>query len=254
MTLPTNRKFGRQPTRHDARTLHLVEYLHPKLPDPPPARDYCSAVTDWPMYGNDAAGDCTMADAGHQIQSWTTYGQGATVTIPEVDVIAAYSAVSGYDPDTGANDNGCNELDVLNYWRRHGIGGHKIAAYAKVDVHNHREIKQAISIFGGLYSGMAVSQSAMDQNQAGEVWDRSRTRAGRSILGAHAVPLLAYDDDGLDAVTWAMRQRMTWAFLDDYFEELYAIVTQDFLDQRTGKDPDGLDLKAMMADLHLVSA
>ena len=31
---------------------------------------------------------------------------------------------------TGLNDNGAVILDVLNYWRKTGIGGHPISAYA----------------------------------------------------------------------------------------------------------------------------
>ena len=50
-------------------------------------------------------------------------------TPSDKQVVAAYSAITGYNPSTGANDNGAVEIDVLNYWRQTGIAGHKIGAY-----------------------------------------------------------------------------------------------------------------------------
>jgi hypothetical protein len=249
------RRLGRRPVRHDPRTLHLIDYLlHRELPEPPASADWLSKVTTWPMMLNDRLGCCTCAAAGHMIEAWTAYGQHAEATVTDDQVLTAYEAVSGYDPSTGEGDNGAVELDVLRYWRKHGIAGHRIGAFVKVDHRDHTEVKQAISIFGGIYTGFEVSQSAMDQNKAGQVWDRSRTRAGRAILGGHAVPVAAYDADGLTCVTWGATQRMTWDFFDDYFTEAYAVITDDFLDPKTGLDPAGLDTKALLEDLAALGA
>jgi len=71
-------------------------------------------------------------------------------------VLDLYERVSGYDPATGANDNGAVELDVLNQWRQVGIGGHKIGAFVAVSPSDAREVKEAIYLFGGVYIGISL--------------------------------------------------------------------------------------------------
>ena len=70
--------------------------------------------------GNDKIGDCTCAAAGHLIMEWTSLAQPKMFTPTDPQIVAAYSAITGYNPKTGANDNGAAELDVLNYWRKTG--------------------------------------------------------------------------------------------------------------------------------------
>ena len=50
-------------------------------------------------------------------------------------------------------DSGLNELDVLNYWRKHSVTRDKILAFASIDPKNHMHIQQAIQLFGGVYLG-----------------------------------------------------------------------------------------------------
>src|SRR3954470_7477044 len=118
-------KLGRKPNDPSKPRLSLGGFLRDTA-GYPSKRDWLSQVDNWPMYLNDRIGDCTCAGAGHIIQSASTYGQGQTITISDDDVLRAYIANSGYDPRTGANDNGAVMQDVLNYWRKEGIGGHKI--------------------------------------------------------------------------------------------------------------------------------
>ena len=99
-------KLGKLSPRHDPRTLHLANYLHPDvLPKIPVQKDWSGKVPSWPMMANNAIGDCTTAAAGHMIMEWTA-NAGTEIVPSDTDIIAAYSAISGYDPQTGANDNG----------------------------------------------------------------------------------------------------------------------------------------------------
>jgi hypothetical protein len=112
-----------------------------------------------------------VASAGHDIEAWTTTATGVEAQVTDQQVIAAYSAITGYDPATGANDNGARELDVLKYWRTTGIAGHQIGAFAEVGPTNHQEVGQSIYLFGGLYLGLNMPNTAQAQTSAGEPWD-----------------------------------------------------------------------------------
>ena len=204
------------------------------LPAPPPTVDRASRVTSWPVYGNDRIGDCTCAAAGHEIQAWTAYGTGEA-TIGEADVIAAYSAITGYDPATGANDNGANVQDVLDYWRKTGIGSHQIGGFAQLTgLDNLVLAKQCLDIFGTIYLGIEVPQSAMDQFRAGKPWDYA---GDRNILGGHAIPVQYWTTHRygeIEVVTWGKRQRMTHSFWHNYVEEAWVVFSQDSLDNHSG--------------------
>src|ERR1700689_1515906 len=124
---PHKLKLGKSVARHDPRTLLMASYLTPALPAPPASFDLAEKVgSAWGMMDNDQIGDCTCAAAGHLIMEWTANAGKKMVTPTDAQIVAAYSAITGYNPTTGANDNGANEVDGLNYWRQDGIAGHKM--------------------------------------------------------------------------------------------------------------------------------
>lgn len=251
MNTPTTRVLGRKPRRDDPRTLALATYAT-ALPAPPKSVDWLTAVPAWPMYANDHIGDCTIAAAAHLIQAWTEYALGADTEVTDADVVAAYSAVSGYDPATGDNDNGAVELDVLNFWRRTGIGGHKITAYVKINHRNTTEVRQAIHLFGGVYIGARLPLAAQDQ--IGHLWQPTTGPGSRAgSWGGHAVNVSAYDPKTLTCITWGQPQPMTWSWWRRYVDEAYAIVTVDQLN-KTGTSPDGLNTAQLLADLQQVAS
>lgn len=212
---PIEFKGGRLPADPSKPRLTFAGFKSTQLPPAPPSIDLFSEVADWPMYLNNSIGDCTIATVGHMVESWTTYGQRITKKITDNDVLKAYEAVSGYDPKTKTNDNGAVVQDVLNYWRKTGIGGTKIVAFASVDVKNIEECKQAAAIFGGIYLGINFPASAMDQFNRGEPWDVVK---GSTNEGGHAIPSAWYDTaSGLwKVITWGAVQPMTQAFWEKY--------------------------------------
>src|SRR5208283_1193814 len=99
-------KLGKLPYKHDRRNLQLAKYLV----SPPPCPDaysWLGKVSKFGPMGNLTVGDCVVAGAGHLIQDWTS-NQGKEIIIPDQDILAVYSKLSGYDPVTGANDDGLN--------------------------------------------------------------------------------------------------------------------------------------------------
>jgi hypothetical protein len=242
--------LGKLPVRTDVRTLSLARYVDSsRLPSPPDAFDETSGVDSWPMYANDRIGDCTTAAAAHMIEAWTAAGQGHTVLISERAVLDAFEHVKVTDPATG--EEGAIELDVLRYWRKEGIGRHRIGAYTRVAVHDHPLVRTAAWLFGGLYIGVQLPLTAQDQ----AVWDWAGSLAGRArpgSWGGHAVDVVRYGDQGLTVVTWGRLQKVTWSFWDRYCDEAYCILSDDFL--KHGNAPNGFDLAALEADLALVTA
>jgi hypothetical protein len=251
---PLKLKLGKLTARHDPRTLMLASYATAKLPAPPPAVNAAAKVKGpWGLMDNDQIGDCTCAAAGHLIMEWTATAQSKMATPSDQEIVAAYSAITGYNPTTGANDNGAQELDVLNYWRQQGIGGHNIQAYMALEPSNHVHVMDSVWIFGGCYIGLALPKSAQAQTSNKKTW--SVPASGTSGDGApgswggHAVPVVAYDSRSLTVVTWGALQTMTWGFWAAYCDEAYAILSPDYLGQKGGKTPSGFDMQQLQADL-----
>jgi hypothetical protein len=246
----TNVRLGKLPVRHDVRTLQLARYVDTaELPAPPATYDETAHVPDWPMYANDRIGDCTCAAAGHMIEAWTAAASGTAKEVSERAVLTAFDAVKITDPATG--EEGAVELDVLKYWRKTGVGGHRIGAFAAVQSHDHGLVRTASYLFGGVYIGLALPVTA--QRQAVWDWTGSLTGPARpGSWGGHAVDVVQYDGDGLTVVTWGMLKRMTWAFWDRYVDECYGLLSTDFLAH--GKAPNGFALAELKADLALVTA
>lgn len=250
-SIETRVKLGKLPARTDVRTLRLAHYVNrAKLPPPPPDLDLAAAVPDWPMYANDRIGDCTTAAAAHMIEAWTAPTRGHAVEVSEHAVLAAFDKVKQVDPRTG--EEGAVELDVLAYWRKRGIGRHRIGAFARVPVWDHRLVRAAAFLFGGVYIGLELPLTAQRQS----TWDWTHRLDGPAkpgSWGGHAVDVVGYDRHALTVVTWGRLQELTWSFWDRYVDEVYAIISVDFLDE-AGETPSGFDLAALKADLALVTA
>jgi hypothetical protein len=270
--------YGRKPRDITRFAPRLEDYLAPKagplratgLPPATGDIDRCSAVSSWPMYCNgpdsqnaivcpgspNGIGDCTCAAIGHMVQGWTTYGQGSTITVPAQSVVGMYSAVSGYNPQTGNNDNGAEMQDVLAYMKATGIPDssgavHKVAAYAVFgDPTDEVLMAQVLDVFGTVYVGINVPESAQQQFQNGP-WTYE---PGSPIEGGHAICLQRRRVGGtgvLEYITWGAVQNTTRGFQKAYAEEAWAVVSQDWLN-KNGTTVEGMDLSQLLSDLQYV--
>jgi hypothetical protein len=238
---------GRLRADPDRPYLELARILTPELAAPPASADWLTPVPAdaWGMLGNDQLGDCTCAGVGHKRIGDAYVNQGRTLDVSTADVIRLYENF-GYRPGDPSTDQGAVCQDVLAYWHQHGFLGEKIAAYARVDVKNRREVKQAIALFGQLYTGFTVVQAAEDQFNARRRWT---VVPGSPELGGHCVTVGAYNSRSLKAVTWGTVQAMSWGFFEEYFEEAWVVLSPaDFIDPKTGTDRAGLDLATLRAD------
>jgi len=243
-------KLGKLAPRVDVRTLRLARYVdRAQLPDPPDVLDLTTRVREWPMYANDRVGDCTTAAAGHMIEAWTAEARGEAVEVTESAVLRAFDRVKLVDPQTG--EEGAIELDVLRDWRSHGVGRHRIGAFAGVSIHDHQLVRTGAWLFGGLYIGLMLPESAQWQR----TWDWNGSLSGPDkpgSWGGHAVDVVRYGAGGLTVVTWGRLQEMTWSFWDRYCDEAYCVLSRDFL--AGDQAPNGFDLEALRRDLELVTA
>ena len=248
-----NLKLGKRPARIDHRTFRFAKYVK-ELPDPPVEPSWVTHVNNWPMYLNDDLGDCTIAGAAHCIEQWLLYAKASSVApgiaLPSnTQVLAAYEAVSGYVPGDPSTDNGCVMLDVLKYWRKVGIGGHKIAAFMSINPGDLRAIAQAIYLFGNIYVGVQLPISAQGRNawtvRKGGIY----TPYGQpGSWGGHCIMIPALSPITLTCVTWGMTLKMSHNFFKDYCDEAYVCLSQDWI-TKDNKSPSGFDVTTLQQDL-----
>ena len=246
---PTLPRLGKRAVVRDTRTLKLTDYLRSAVTsaEPPVEGSWVTHVKTWGMMLNDILGDCTCAAAGHMIAQWSQYAQGTETVIPDDAVLKAYEAVSGYQPGDDATDTGAAMLDVLRYWRKHGIGGHKIQSFVSVDPRNIKEVKTSVSLFGNLYIGIQLPASAQGKD-SWTVPDGGPYRDGSpGTWGGHCVPVVAYSPQTLTVVTWGKTLKMSWNFFHDYVDEAYCVLSPDWVSG--GISPSKFDMQQLQADL-----
>jgi hypothetical protein len=237
-------RFGKHPPKRDYRTLRLKSYLTAALAAPPVALNVLDRVYDklktsdptklFPMDGNDTLGDCTIAALAH---AETIYSG----LVGKEKIMAEKAVVKLYAHLTGGPDTGLNELDVLNYWRKHKVSGSEIVAFASIEPRDHLHVKQSIKLFGGVYLGFQVQKGAAEDFDARKVW-----KPGPLTNDGHAVYAVAYDAQTVTVLTWGNTQQATWAWWDECVDEAYAILPPE------AKTPDfapGFDFEQLKSDL-----
>lgn len=252
------RKLGKAPRRIDPRTLKMARYMNlAALPPAPASCNLLSKVTNFGSMLNDDIGDCTIAGAGHMVQCWTAEA-GKQVIIPDAEIQAAYTEITGYNPADPNTDTGAVEIDVLNYWRTTGIGGHKIGAYAALPLSDPEYLKQSIYLLGGAYAGFDLPTYVENAKSwlAPTVIEKIRNQTTPGSWGGHAVPFVAYDEKYIYIVSWGIIVPVAWAFVfgsTPYCDELYGILSADQLCD-SGLTPAGLNNAQIEKDLHLIAA
>lgn len=263
-------KLGRRRAIATIASLHrshvMGRVLNALGPPPATSPDWVRAVMQqspggWLMDGNDQYGDCVIADCAHQ-EMLRTANTG-TIWIPNIlDILDLYARFQGY---TGAasnlstiqqylanNDNGCDELSVIQYLVQTGWLGRKLDGSANLDPTQLDQIKWAVCIFGASRLGINLPDSAQSQFEAGQPWDYA---PGAQLDGGHDVPVVGYDGTHFYVVTWGKLQPVTPAFLTahypdgtPYLEEVHGELALDWVNA-AGTCPAKLNLTQLVADL-----
>jgi hypothetical protein len=198
---------------------------------------------EWSILANDQVGDCVPAAGLHLRQTWAAV-TGGTFTPTAEQALAVYSGFSGYNPATGANDNGVDENQFCQSWVSTGLLGDKAAGTAQINWTNLDLLKFAIETFGGVLVGTQITQQCEDQFDAGQPWEDGWFFS--PVKGLHGIPLLGFDETYFYANTWGRIQEITPQWVVRRFDEAHVIVDLGFL--KSGKTPGGLDLDQLLAD------
>lgn len=202
--------------------------------------------------------DCTIAAAGHMLQTWTANADDQEFTMPDEQIRKAYCDLTGVNlEDPNHTLPGISCVKALNFWRNSGIGKSKIHSFAGLHPGNREEIQEAIYTFGSAYVCLLLPATARQQHM---IWDAVPSIQKPKWLSnqpntwePHAVCAVAYDEKGLTVITWGLEKQMTWEFYKKYSDEAYAVLSLDWL-TRDGKNaPNHIDAARLEAQLDALS-
>lgn len=241
-----NYKLGKTAARPGSIKFALKAYMA-KVATPAKYGHY-NLEKNWQMLGNDKWGDCVLAGAGHETMLWNKEAN-KIVNITEQNALSDYSAITGFDPNNPASDQGTDMQVAASYRRKTGVldaqaKRHKVSAYLAVAPGNKTQLKVAMYFFSAVGIGIKFPSSAMDQFNAGKPWT---VVAGSDIEGGHYVPAVGYDQSYIYVVTWGQVQKMSWAFFEKYCDEAIVYLSAEFL--KDGKSLEGFNATQLAADL-----
>jgi len=217
-------KLGKATAKKDNRNLMFATLLRATLPALPASYDFdlSHPGIPTPMFGNDTYGDCVIAGRAHQTLRFEDIEQGSVLMITDKEVLREYMK------ETGGQDTGLVVLDSLNLWRQKGwkVGKHtyKIKAFAEVAFRDRNQVRQAILSDVGIGLGVQLPIDAQAQVQTGQPWDvTTGPGSAPGSWGGHYIFVPGYTPAGPVCVTWGRKQQITWAWLNKYCDEAYAI-------------------------------
>lgn len=212
------------------------------------------------MYLNDQYGCCTISAVGNTLR----IDSKGTKVLANQDIENGYEAVTAkegaaFSPGPPpVNDNGCNEIDVLDYWVNPGIGGDKLVAHAGVDFKNETEIRTALYLTGPLYPGWQLSTDQQSQ----QVWQPGKAAPGS--WGGHAAPISDYYTEIpagliiggytiptdvyrriLAIATWGALKPADGDYVDFACDELHALITDAWI--AANQDNPAVNMTALTA-------
>jgi hypothetical protein len=246
-------QLGKTAARPDAVKLTLGNYAA-ALPTPPAAFgwDYLVKPATWGMLGNDELGDCVIAGGLHETLLWRASAR-QTTALSTAAAIKNYELITGYNPSDPSTDQGTDMEAAAKYRRKTGLldadgHRHKIGAYVACDP---SQLASALWIFGAIGLGIEFPAFAMDDFNAGKVWDVQR--ANTKIEGGHYVPLIGRSADGnYRGVTWGGVVEITPKFVAKYADEILVYLSTESLTD--GVNLDGFKLAALQDDLKQVTS
>lgn len=267
----TELKLGKKPSTVDERDLKFSDFKVAGTTYPVPhvgfgAEHIAKLTPSLTMMGNgpaapgddipaewtaaaQGAGDCVWADAGNRVR-YSNLLAGKEVLVTGKECIEEYQTNTGYDPVTGANDNGTDMRTALNYARNTGILAHdgtrhKIGGYCALEPGHWTEMLEALAVFDIVSIGFQFRQCYMDQFNAGKPW---QYEAASPVEGGHDV--LVVDRllvSQIGVLSWQRLQGFGAMVYTNDSDEAYGIFVPESM--VAGKGPEGFDMAQYTAAL-----
>lgn len=246
--------FGRRRPVARPQTFRLHNYLLSSLPPAPASVDYSAKATPvlQDTMGNDQLGDCVIAAGGH-IVGVETGNAGALFHATLAQIVAQYSAITGYVPGDPSTDNGTSLVQALDYWVQHGFpNGTKLMGYVSVNAADKAELASAVYLFENLLLGLDLPDAWVQPFPSGDgfTWD---VAGPQDQNNGHCVMATGFGPSGLTIDTWGMLGDMTWAAVQTYCSanvggEMYVLLTPDQIGKAQTKAPNGVAWSQLISD------
>ena len=213
----------------------------------PPARLIRDHINPSPrMLGNNVVGDCTSAGIGNALRAISALG-GYQTDVTDDNALMFYEESAGYR-GTPETDTGAVETEVLSYALRNGYpteSGTYYPLWGSTGT-GRSSVALLMASLGAAYLGVQLSTSDMDNvARCGNDTVLTLDNGIPGSAGGHC--LLAWDYTGLSdtdtvtLLTWGMRIKATWAWLDSRIMEAHGLLFPQ-LTAPTGLYPTGDDL------------
>lgn len=203
----------------------------------------------WLMLGNGpdptvspgfgGCGDCAWAAPAHEEMENASNAGRPIPPFSGLTIVKQYSAYSGYNIQTGANDNGSNIQDVLEWRQTKGLlddngVAYKIGATVAGEPGNLTHLSEIAYFFESADIGIVVTQAQMDQFDASAtpIWDYV---AGSPQIGGHCITV-AGRNQGL---SWAELVGLADSFIEHQNDETYGYVDNERYNAVTGETAEG---------------
>lgn len=241
-------KLGRTAPPRGLQQLMLSNYLDMNtIPDPPENVDFTgpAGVGLSKIYMNNRLGCCVISGFLH-VKGLLTANSDKEILYTDDQVVKDYSAVGGYVPGRPNTDQGCNEIDAINYYMTHGWpDGSKALGYLKVNPKDLKSCRVAAWLFEHLIYGCGLPNTWLSPSGNGFVWQAGRNN---SANGHCFITPGKYDGGGFGISTWGLVGSMTNQAMVTNIAECYVLLDESLVSKINRKAPNGMDWAALIDD------
>jgi hypothetical protein len=191
------------------------------------------------------AGDCAWAGPAHEHMMFARNSGHPVPRFTAQSVLEQYSAYSGYDLQTGANDNGSAIADVVGWRQTKGLldadgNAHKIGQAVELTPGDLNQLWEATWLFESVGVGINVQDQDMHSFDAGLAWDYNPSA---QIVGGHYIPTTGRwswrTEELCGFVTWAERVFWTDSYYQHRNDEAVCYISMDRYNAVTGESAEG---------------
>ena len=239
------------------------------LPKIPASFGHCNDFPGvaWKMLGNgpqddnsinpawaaaQGCGDCAWAGPGHAEMESASNAKRPIPPFSSLTIVEQYAAYSGYDLETGDNDNGSDPQTVLQWRQTKGLYDdnkvvYKIGKTVSATPGDLAHLWELSYLFEDAGIGINVQQAQEDQFNSGEPWNYV---PGSPIVGGHWIEVLGK----WHLITWAENKQFTASFYTELNDETFAWIDPLRYSAVTGKDSEGHNDQDLELYITLVAA